>query len=187
MKEENWLVAFATLLGDRMGDLAANSAADGAAPAAGAALSASARALLLTVEHWQPITVSEAAEVLGISQPTATRLADGLERAGLLHRGAKVERAVPLLLTAAGRNRAEEITNAMQARMGALLDVLEEKERRAFTRAVAKILAAATHSRAEARTTCRNCDHAICTGVDCPVGSRATEIEAEIEAEMEAG
>lgn len=169
----NWLVAFATLLGDVMAEPASAVTDPGVSP-----LSPSAAAMLLTVEHRQPLPVSAAAAVLGISQPTATRLADGLARAGLLFRGDKAGRAVPLMLTAAGRTRAGHLAEAMQARVGKLLDALDAAERRAFMGAVAKILTAATGSREQARTICRNCDHGVCHGADCPVGSRANALDA---------
>lgn len=164
MLDANWLVAFTTLLNDSLHDL-------------DDALSPSARAMLLSVEHRQPITVSALAKVLAISQPTATRLADGLERAGLMHRGAKADRAVPLMLTAAGRTRAGAVQAAMQERAAGLLDALTPAERRDFTGAVAKLLAAGTDSRETARTICRYCDHAICNAPDCPVDARASELE----------
>lgn len=173
MLDSNWLVAFATLLNDSLHDL-------------DDPLSPSARAMLLSVEHRQPITVSALARLLAISQPTATRLTDGLERAGLIHRGAKSDRAVPLTLTAAGRNRAGEIQAAMQDRAAALLDTLKPAERRAFVAAVAKLLAAGTGSRDAARTICRYCDHAICNAPDCPVDARASELEREGGAEASA-
>ncbi|PSH61715.1 MarR family transcriptional regulator, partial [Phyllobacterium brassicacearum] len=55
--------------------------------AALAGLSASAAALL-SVLHFKPgLTTTEVAEVVGVSQPAAVRLIDGLERQGLLARG----------------------------------------------------------------------------------------------------
>jgi hypothetical protein len=61
--------------------------------------------------------------------------------------------------------------------MERLLTGLSVTERTAFERALDKLLAAATVSRAFARTTCRLCDHGSCDGRLCPIGSRASELD----------
>jgi len=165
MLEANHLGALATLVTDRVG-------------AAFGELSPSACAVLLTTRHWQPVTVSELAEINAISQPTATRVVDGLIRAGLLSRAPKRGRRVDLSLTGAGAERAGELEQERDRRLGDLLALLGDRDREAFSRLVARLLGAATQSRAQARTTCRYCDHETCSGPACPVGTRARAIEA---------
>jgi DNA-binding MarR family transcriptional regulator len=160
----NKLGAFGLLLSDSMG-----SALDD--------LSQSAAALLLTLHYRPGTTASELAEVAGIAQPTTVRVLDGLVRRGLVERQPSIGRIVPLRLTAAGRDRAEVLQAARLNTLDRLLAVLPEEERAAFERALDLMLAAATTSRPFARTTCRLCDHVICDGPLCPIGTRATELE----------
>jgi DNA-binding MarR family transcriptional regulator len=161
---ENWTLAFATLVND-----AVRQAAPG--------LSDSATAMLLTVHHWQPVTLSEAAGILAISQPTATRIADGLQKAGFLKRGSKTGRAVPLTLTRAGEQTAIAVAEERADAAHRLLSVLGLPEQANFAACVRRMLEAATTSRRFARTTCRFCDHGLCRGEDCPVGARAMALE----------
>jgi MarR family transcriptional repressor of emrRAB len=155
---ENWTTAFATLVND-----AARQAAPG--------LSDSATAMLLTVHHWQPVTLSEAARILDISQPTATRVADGLEKSGHIRRGAKVGRAVPLTLTAKGEEVARKVTTKRAIATHHLLAALDLPDQATFAASVRRILEAAPRTREAARHLCRFCDHGVCRGEDCPVGS----------------
>ena len=164
MLEENHLGALAILVEDRL----ARAFGD---------LSPSACAILLTLRRWQPLAVSEVAAIVAVSQPTATRVADGLVRAGLVARGPKQGRRVCLQLTSTGRTRARALAAARQGVLSALLAGLGDRDRAELERLVALILGAATGSRAEARTTCRFCDHAICDGPKCPVGTRARALE----------
>ena len=142
-------------------------------------LSESAAALLLTLHYRPDSTASELAEVAGIAQPTAVRVLDGLVRRGLIERQSTIGRIVPLRLTAAGRKRAEVLQTARLNTLDRLLAALPEQDRAAFERALDLMLAAATISRPFARTTCRLCDHVICDGPLCPIGTRATELERD--------
>ena len=140
-------------------------------------VSPSAAALLLTVHHWPGITATELAAVAGVTQPTATRVLDGLERRGWLRRQARGGRTTPLRLTAAGQRQAKSLQAARLQALDRLLAPVPIPEQAAFERTLAKILAAATTSRAFARTTCRLCDHAVCDGPDCPIGTRANQLD----------
>ena len=162
----NKLGAFGTLVSDAM-----EAALDGVSP--------SAAALLLTLHYRPDITISRLAEVAGIAQPTAVRILDGLARRGCLEREARVGRTTPLRLTATGRALAQSLQAARLAAMERLLATLPEAARPGFEQALDTILAAATISHAFARTSCRLCDHAVCDGSLCPIGTRAAELERQ--------
>ncbi|MGH7125990.1 MAG: MarR family winged helix-turn-helix transcriptional regulator, partial [Stellaceae bacterium] len=141
-------------------------------------LSPSAAALLLTLRFRPALTATELADVAGIAQSTAVRVLDGLIRRGLAVRQKRTGRAAPVRLTSLGRRRAERLLSARLAAIGQVVSILPRDERRELERIVDKVLAEATTSRASARTTCRLCDHEACSGPRCPIGTRATEIEA---------
>ena len=161
---ENHLAALATLIQDRV-------AADfgDSSPSAGA--------LLLTLLNRGRLTVSAIAAILGISQPTATRLIEGLEKRGLVRRGERDGRQVPVTLTRSGRSAAKMLQGKRAAAVAELTASLGPEDRETLGRLVAVVLHGAARSRAFARTTCRFCDHGLCRGDDCPVNRRATELE----------
>ncbi|PSH55589.1 MarR family transcriptional regulator, partial [Phyllobacterium brassicacearum] len=130
--------------------------------------------------HFKPgLTTTEVAEVVGVSQPAAVRLIDGLERQGLLARGNPVGRVTPLSLTEAGHAHVVLLQNQRLASLDGLLSALAPKERRQFESMLDQILAGATTSRARARTTCRLCEHDLCGHDVCPIGRRADAIEQQ--------
>lgn len=140
-------------------------------------ISPSAAAILFTLANRGPLPVSELAAILGVAQPTASRLLDGLEGGGLIARREKRGRRVTIALTRAGAGKARVLQRARAALAADLLAPLDAGERAVLEKSIAKVLSGATRSRAFARTACRYCDHGVCKGGDCPIGSRATEIE----------
>lgn len=140
-------------------------------------ISPSAAAILLTLANRGPLPVSVLAAILGIAQPTASRLLDGLAQDGLIARREKRGRRVTIALTRAGAGKARLLQRGRAALAADLLAPLDAGERAALEKSIAKVLSGATRSRAFARTACRYCDHGVCKGGDCPIGSRATEIE----------
>jgi DNA-binding MarR family transcriptional regulator len=160
----NKLGAFALLLSDSLKDTTGE-------------LSPSAAALLLTLFYGRDTTVTELAKVCGVSQPTAVRVLDGLARRGLIERMGRAGRTTLLGLTPPGQKKARLLQAARLNAMNDVLRILPRQERAAFERTLDKLLRAATHTRAFARTTCRLCDHAHCDGPLCPIGTRAAEIE----------
>jgi len=134
--------------------------------------------VLLTLHHHSPLTTAGLAQIIAIAQPTVTRLVTGLADQGLIRREERAGRITPLTLTAEGAQRAETLQAARAAAIAPLLEALGPDERAAFDGMLTRILAAATPSRRFARTTCRYCDHTICDGPACPIGSRARELEA---------
>lgn len=165
MLSANRLVTLAVLLGDRVEDACED-------------LSPSAAALLSTIHHHPGIAGSDLARIAGVAQPTAVRVLDSLVRKGLVLRGQKTGRSTPLRTTRAGAARARSLTESRNAAMAPLLESISAPERDRFLSTVETLLAAATTSRSAARHICRHCDHAVCHGEDCPVGSKATALEA---------
>ncbi len=161
---ENKLTALATMLDDGM-------------RAGFSDFSQSAVAAILTLRHRGPLTTSELAAIIGVAQPTAVRLIDGLVRAGLARRGARQGRSAPLHLEAKGRRRADRLQAARLRVAGGLLRGLSAPDLRALDRIVDKLLAGGTRSRDHARATCRLCAHDRCAGDDCPVGTRARALD----------
>lgn len=159
----NKLGAFAVLLGDTL-------------KRACGALSPSAAALLLTLSYRRSATATALAKVAGISQPTAVRVLDGLIRQGFIERQSHVGRATLLRVTRAGRRGARLLQSARLRAMGDVLASLHRKEQATFERMLDTMLAAATTSRSVACTICRLCDHSLCDGPRCPIGTRASEI-----------
>ena len=143
--------------------------------------SPSAASLLLTLHYRGSMTATELAVVVGISQPTAVRVTDRLVRLGLIQRQAHAGRTTPLRLTRAGERRAAGLQRDRLKAMRRLVNVLDGTERKHFEHAVNKILRDATLSRAFARTTCRLCDHSVCVGQLCPVGSKASALSRQNE------
>jgi DNA-binding MarR family transcriptional regulator len=136
-------------------------------------------AAVLSMLHFKPgLTTSELAAVVGVSQPTAVRLIDGLERQDLIARGVPEGRITPLWLTEAGHIEVKALQTRRLAALDQLLGALQPEERGLFSSLLDVVLAGATTSRAFARTTCRLCEHDLCGPEICPVGCRATEIEA---------
>jgi len=155
-------------LGVLIGDLTRDAVGD---------LSPTAAAILLTLHHHGDATATTLAAIVGISQPTAVRVCRGLVERGLVGHGQRAGKTVPLHLTEAGDQRAVELQSARLDALDRLLAPLAASDRELLSRLLDDLLAGATTSRTFARTTCRLCDHALCDGPACPVGTRATEIE----------
>ncbi|WP_411906775.1 MarR family winged helix-turn-helix transcriptional regulator [Rhizobium mayense] len=135
-------------------------------------------AAVLSMLHFKPgLTTTELADIVGVSQPNAVRLIDGLERQALIERGKSKGRITPLMLTELGHARVKELHALRLAALDDLLSALQADERRHFASMLDTILANATTSRAFAKTTCRLCEHNLCGPEVCPIGCRATEIE----------
>jgi DNA-binding MarR family transcriptional regulator len=143
----------------------------------GGDLSLSAAALLLSLFYNPGSTATELAKIVGVSQPTAVRVLDGLVERGLIKREDPSGRITLLGVTSAGRKSARKLQVRRLRAMKNLLNALTALERKNFERTLDKLLASSISSRAFARTTCRLCDHTLCDGPLCPVGTRATEIE----------
>jgi DNA-binding MarR family transcriptional regulator len=141
------------------------------------AFSPSAAALLLTLHNHGSMTATAIAPILGVAQPTAVRVAGGLIRQGLVV-ASRDGRTAPLDLTRAGRRQAEALQRARLGAIEPLLVGLSPRKRARLGRLVDRVLAGATRSEAFARTTCRLCDHRLCDGPRCPIGTEVHRIGA---------
>lgn len=143
-----------------------------------APLAPSAAATLLWLRHWSPRTATEMAPILGLTQPTAQRIVDALLRDGLAARAKGVRgRAAPIELTAKGRKLAATLQARRLAAFTRALAPLGAGDRQVLGRLLDGLLRPMVGGRAYARHICRFCDHGICDGPLCPVGSAATELE----------
>jgi hypothetical protein len=95
-----------------------------------------------------------------------------------VRRQAPTGRSTALRLTPAGRRQAQSLLSARLGALDEMVAALSPRERATFERLLDKVLSSTTTSRAHAMTTCRLCDHAVCDGPRCPVGTRATHLEA---------
>lgn len=88
--------------------------------------------LLHPLEEASGVALSRLAECAGIAPPTATRIVDGLEKAGLVQRErSKTDRrAVLVSLTATGRRRVARKRSELAERRRRLYENLEPEERR---------------------------------------------------------
>lgn len=133
---------------------------------------------LLSMLYFKPhLIISELALIAGVVQPTATRVMDHLVRNGYVERAKQQGRIVPLVLTRKGRARAAALQLARLTALDDLLQVLSPDHRQQFDLLIDQILMGATTSRAFARTTCRLCEHDLCSSEVCPIACRATELE----------
>jgi len=148
---------------------------------AGALRSRSAAAALQTLRYWGPLTATELARILGVSQPTMVRVVGGLISQRLAKRRGKQARSVAIELTAAGRGEAGRLQRARLAGVAKLLRALDAEQARSFEVSMDLLLSAVTDGRAAARRICRFCAHDICDGPACPVGARATALEGEFQ------
>ena len=88
-------------------------------------VSRSAAALLLTLHYYPNTTVTQFAQVAGISEPTAVRVLDGLARRGWLERQARIGRTTPLLLKCSGKAEAQALQTARRRVMDGILAALK--------------------------------------------------------------
>jgi len=165
----NQLGALALILNDRV-----EQAMDGR--------SATAAAILASLRHHGPMTGTSLARIIGVAQPTCVRVVDGLAAEGLVARGPKAGRDVRLALTAEGGAEADRLGRARLAAIYPLLDDMTLGEGVTLGMMAAQLMAAATDSPQTARRHCRMCDHGLCHGEACPIGARAQEIEAALNA-----
>jgi MarR family transcriptional repressor of emrRAB len=168
----NLLGAFALTLADRAG----------AAVQAGADVSGSDAAALVTLRNYaegEPLHLLRRA--LTLSQPGVVRLADRLERRGLVERrrSERDGRSVGLVLTSAGRRAADAALAARADAIAAALEELEPDERGALGDMLERMLAAQTTDATASLVICRLCDPEVCEHpARCPVTQAARAVSA---------
>jgi DNA-binding MarR family transcriptional regulator len=149
-----------------------------AAEQACAPLAPSVAAALLWLRYQAPYTATALAPVLGLTQPTAARIVDGLQRDGLAERVPGAHgRAAPLRLTAKGTALADDLQRRRIAACARALAPLDAAECRTLDGLLDRVLQPMVTGRRYARHICRFCDHETCDGPLCPVGCAATQLE----------
>jgi MarR family transcriptional repressor of emrRAB len=134
-------------------------------------------AALITLRNYaegEPLDLLRRA--LALSHPGVVRLADRLERRGLVERrrSDRDGRAVALRLTRAGRRAADEALAARASAIDTALATLQADERRALDGMLERMLAAQTTDRTASLVICRLCDPDVCGHPEkCPVTQAA--------------
>lgn len=164
----NLLGAAALAIGERMLTTAVG--------AVGASASGSAALVRLAAEPG--IGVTELGERIGLSQPAAARMVDGLVARGLAERrpGA-TGRSVAVHPTRGGRIAAQKLLQAREGELTSLVERLDPEEREALTHGLEKILDRLFDDVGSEYVLCRLCDTRACLdeGGFCPVGQAARE------------
>jgi DNA-binding MarR family transcriptional regulator len=138
-------------------------------------------AALITLRNYaegEPLDLLRRA--LALSHPGVVRLADRLERRGLVERrrSERDGRAVALRLTPAGRRAADEAQAARADTVDTALAALSKDERQALDGMLERMLAAHTTDATASLVICRLCDPAVCGHPDrCPVTQGAQGLE----------
>lgn len=129
-------------------------------------------AALVHVDAYAGCSVQALADVLGVSQPAAVKLADRLGVDGLLERRPGPDgRTRALHLTTDGRRAAARILADRASELGAVLAVLDADERERLEPLLEKLVAGLADDRPRALTVCRMCDRDACCGerAGCPL------------------
>ena len=134
---------------------------------------ANASAALMSIGARPGESIDQLARVLDLNHSTTVRIVDRLEQSGWVRRtrGGRDGRAVSLTLTRSGQTNSRRLTTARNAVLNEVTVGLTERETEVLGRLLHKMLAGMPADRREARHMCRLCEHAICEGPDCPVGS----------------
>jgi DNA-binding MarR family transcriptional regulator len=157
-------------LGVGLSDLAA------AAVTSATGLDETAAAALLTVTARPGRSVSDLAAALGTTHSGAVRTADRLEDLGLLRRRHGADRRTACLeLTGLGHQLSDRALAARREAMADLLGRVDTAALPALQVAITKILQALPRTRQDAWHICRLCEHAVCRGPYCPVGTAVTD------------
>jgi len=145
----------------------------GAARAVG--VTTSGAAALVSLAATDGLGVSEVGRRVGLSQPAASRLVDGLEADGLVERRPNPYggRWMIVHVTDAGREAARRLLAARGDPLAEVVDGLGAGERQALGDLLEKLLTGLYARSGRARYICRMCDRDAClTGpAECPVGA----------------
>ncbi|WP_210528331.1 MarR family winged helix-turn-helix transcriptional regulator [Rubellimicrobium arenae] len=145
---------------------------------ASADLGPSALGALVTLGEYPGESLGGLSRILGLTHSATVRLADDLERRGLVQREGKADRrSVGLLLTEQGIALRSAAMRARAEVLEGAVSVLEDDERGALERGMARLLQNFATSRAVADHICRLCDEEACGRNNCPVERRAVEID----------
>lgn len=123
----------------------------------------SAAGALVHLQAWPGCSVTDLADVLGLSQPAAVRVVDRLVARGLVRRDPGPDgRTRSLIPTDAGLRAAEDLLAERAASLGPLLRELDADERGQLERLLGRVTSGLAQDRPGALTTCRLCDRDAC-------------------------
>ena len=132
---------------------------------------------LISVRHCDHFTVGWLSEVLRLTHSAAVRIADRLERDGLLQRvPMENRRYVGLALTAQGSQLADTILRARRDALESHFAGISDAEIRQAMPVIEKLLRAATTDELTSYQTCRQCDAAMC-GKQCAVDQQLAALD----------
>jgi MarR family transcriptional regulator, negative regulator of the multidrug operon emrRAB len=168
-RDANLLGAMATGIQDAVRDaLESASGFDGTAVAA-----------LLAVRERPGQSITQLAAAVNLTHSGAVRSVSRLASRGLVTRGlGRDGRSRGLLLTSRGLAMTERVLAARRARLLDLLAGLPAEERACLAGAMERVLAQLPSSRTDAWRICRTCEHDVCRGPACPVGTAVSAAEA---------
>ncbi len=120
-------------------------------------------------------SIDQLSRVLGLTHSATVRMVDRLEQQGWVRRdrggGGHDGRTAALTLTATGRSAFRRLLKARKTALNQVTDVLGDRGNETLRKLLTKMLVSLPDDRAEARHICRMCEHGVCVGVRCPVGS----------------
>lgn len=129
-------------------------------------------AVLLAVFTRPGGAVADIATVTQLTHSGAVRAVQRLGEMALVERRVGQDRrTAALFCTLEGNKRAREALARRRAAIGQLVSLLGSGERTTLARVSEKLLRRLPRGRADAWHICRFCDHRICRGESCPVGS----------------
>ncbi len=130
-------------------------------------------AALLSIGTRPGESIDQLCRVLGLTHSATVRMVDRLEQRGWVRRdrGGRDGRTASLTLTATGRSAFRRLLRARKTTLNQVTGVLGDRENEILRKLLIKMLASLPDDRAEARHLCRMCEHGVCVGARCPVGS----------------
>jgi DNA-binding MarR family transcriptional regulator len=135
-------------------------------------LDETAVAALLVVRARPGQSITDLATAVGLTHPGAVRVVNRLEERGLVARArGRDARSRGLALTAEGETVSARGLAARRDSVQRLLEGVPLEHRASLASAVEAMLALLPTSRGDAWRICRTCDHGVCRGLQCPVGS----------------
>lgn len=135
------------------------------------ALSPSAVAATVVLHELGPMGVSRLGHCVGLTQPAASRVADVLERQGLIRRAESHGRERFLELTPEGTVAAQMVLDERARLLDGLLATLSADETALLDRVLGTLLTELYGFVPNSSLLCRYCDRGACTDTAvCPVG-----------------
>ena len=142
-------------------------------------LQGEAPAALLTIGTRPGRPIEDLRRALDLSHSGTVRLVARLQRRDWVKRvAAKDGREVRLHLTGAGEVVVHRLLAARRAALEVMLAAVPEEDRPYLKRGLSRLLGKLASTREQAWHVCRLCEHGVCRGESCPVGSAVGDRDA---------